>query len=251
MGMISLDYQDTVAIVRLNRDIKNALDLKLVSELDEILKRTRQDPYVLGLVLGSSSDKFFSIGFDIQKMFDYPREDFELFYKAFNRVCLSLYTFPKPTVAAITGHAVAGGCILVLCCDYRFMGDQRRLMGLNEIKLGVPVPYLADCVLKDIVGARIAKEMTDTGEFYGPMESLQMGLVDKVLPTGEVEEHALRKVKGIESCPLKAFALIKQNRTEEVEKRFLISGEKKAKAFIDCWYSGEARKLLKDALKKF
>ncbi len=78
-----------------------------------------------------------------------------------------------------------------------------------------------------------------------------MGLVDKVLPTREVEEHALRKAKGIGSCPLNAFALLKQNRTEEVEKRFLISGEKKAKAFIDCWYSDEARKLLKEAQKKF
>jgi enoyl-CoA hydratase/carnithine racemase len=249
--MISVDYQDTVAIVRLNRDIKNALDLKLVGELDEILRITRQDQHVHGLVLGSSNDKFFSIGFDIQKMFDYPREDFEVFYKAFNRVCLNLYTFPKPTVAAITGHAVAGGCILVLCCDYRFMGDHGRLMGLNEIKLGVPVPYLADCVLRDIVGTHITKEITDAGEFYGPMESLQMGLVDKVLPTGEVFAQALRKAKNIGSLPLNAFALIKQNRTEEIEKRFLISGENNAKAFIDCWYSDEARKLLKDALKKF
>jgi enoyl-CoA hydratase/carnithine racemase len=251
MGMISVDYQDTVAIVRLNRDAKNALDLKLVGELDEILKNIRQDPHVNGLVLGSGSDRFFSIGFDIGQMFEYPRGDFEVFFKAFNGVCLSLYTFPKPTVAVITGHAVAGGCILVLCCDYRYIGDDRRLMGLNEIKLGVPVPYLADCVLRDIVGTRIAKVIIDTGEFYGPMESLQMGLVDKVLPACEVKEHAVRMAKSIGSWPLGAFALIKQNRTEEIEKRFLASGEKKAQEFIDCWYSDEARKLLKDAVKKF
>jgi enoyl-CoA hydratase/carnithine racemase len=249
--MISVDYQDTVAIVRLNRDVTNALDLKLVGELEGILRRTRQDPHVHGLVLGSSSDKFFSIGFDIRQMFEFPRKDFEVFFNAFNGVCLSLYTYPKPTIAAITGHAVAGGCILVLCCDYRFIGDDRRLMGLNEIKLGVPVPYLADCVLRDIVGTRIAKEIIDTGEFYRPMESLQMGLVDKVFPTGEVKEHAVRKAKCIGSWPLGAFALIKQNRTEEVEKRFLISGEKKAQEFIDCWYSDETRKLLRDAVKKF
>jgi len=106
-------------------------------------------------------------------------------------------------------------------------------------------------VLRDIVGARVAKGIIDDGEFHGPIESLQMGLVDKVFPTGEVNEHAVRKAKRIGSWPLGAFALIKQNRTEEVEKRFLISGEKKAKAFIDCWYSDESRKLLKDALQKF
>jgi hypothetical protein len=66
-----------------------------------------------------------------------------------------------------------------------------------------------------------------------------------------VEEHALRKAESIGSWPLNAFALIKHNRTEEIEKRFLTSGEKKAKAFIDSWYSDESRKLLSVALKKF
>jgi enoyl-CoA hydratase/carnithine racemase len=83
------------------------------------------------------------------------------------------------------------------------------------------------------------------------MESLQMGLVDKVFPAGEVMEHAVRKATYMGSWPLDAFALIKQNRTEETEKRFLISGEKKAQEFIDCWYSDEARKLLREAVKKF
>jgi enoyl-CoA hydratase/carnithine racemase len=100
--------------------------MELVDELGKLLERIEHDSSVSALVLGSSNDKFLSIGFDIPRLFELPREDFTTFFSEFNRVCLSLYTLPKPTIAAITGHAVAGGCILALCCDYRFIAEGDR-----------------------------------------------------------------------------------------------------------------------------
>ena len=97
-----------------------------------------------------------------------------------------LFTFPKPTAAAISGHAIAGGCILTLCCDYRYIAEGRKLMGLNEIKLGVPVPYVADCILRSLVGFRHAREIMESGDFYQPETSFQKGLVDAVLPLENV-----------------------------------------------------------------
>ncbi len=251
MSMIAVDYQDTVAIVRLSRGVTNALDLELVNELGVLLERIEHDASVSALVLGSGNVKFFSIGFDIPHLFELPRQDFQTFFTAFNRVCHRLYTLPKPTVAALTGHAVAGGCILALCCDYRFIAEGKKLMGLNEIKLGVPVPYLADCVLRELVGTRYAREMIDTGEFYMPADSLRMGLVDQVLPAGDVIMRAVEKAKFLGAWPREAFALIKQNRVEEVEQRVLASREEKERLFLDSWYSDEARQRLKEAIEKF
>ena len=251
MSMISVDYQDTVAIVKLSRGVTNVLDMELVNELGELLERVQHDSNVSALVLGSSNDKFLSIGFDIPRLFELPREDFSTFFSEFNRVCLSLYTLPKPTIAAITGHAVAGGCILALCCDYRFIAEGKKLMGLNEIKLGVPVPYLVDCVLRYTVGTRYAREIMDTGEFYGPADSLRMGLVDEVLPVGEVMAKAVDKARLLGAWPREAFALIKQNRVEEIEQRVLARREEKERLFVDCWYSDEARQRLKEAIEKF
>jgi enoyl-CoA hydratase/carnithine racemase len=251
MSMITVDYQDTVAIVKLSRGVTNVLDMELVKELGELLERVQHDSNASALVLGSSNDKFLSIGFDIPRLFELPREDFSTFFSEFNRVCLSLYTLPKPTIAAITGHAVAGGCILALCCDYRFIAEGRKLMGLNEIKLGVPVPYLVDCVLRYTVGTRYAREIMDTGEFYGPADSLRMGLVDEVLPVGEVMAKAVDKARLLGAWPREAFALIKQNRVEEIEQRVLARREEKERLFVDRWYSDEARQRLKDAIEKF
>ncbi|MFQ6084117.1 MAG: enoyl-CoA hydratase/isomerase family protein [Candidatus Aminicenantia bacterium] len=251
MELISIEYHDKVAILKLNRGITNALNLQLVNKLAEILQKVKDDSDVHSLVLGSSNEKFFSIGFDIPQLFELTKKDFKVFYQTFNRVCIDLYTFPKPTIAAITGHAIAGGCILALCCDYRFIAEGRKLMGLNEIKLGVPVPYPADCILHQIVGARNAREIMSTGEFYQPEELLQMGMVDQVLPLEQVLEKSIEKAKLLGALPHEAFGMIKRNRVEVVETQVLTHLAEKEQFFIECWYSDETRKRLKEAIKKF
>lgn len=251
MSTIVVEYRDAVAVAKLNRGVTNALDPELVNELGEVLRTIEQDSGVNGLVLASASDKFFSIGFDLPKLFEFPRPEFEKFFGLFNRVCLSLYTLSKPTVAAITGHATAGGCILALCCDYRFIAAGRKLMGLNEIKLGVPIPCLPDSILRYVVGVRNARDIIDSGEFYESAACLKMGLVDEVLPIEEVLTRAVEKARSVGSSPREAFALTKRSRVEEVERRVLTDSEEQDRVFLDCWYSAEARRRLRETIKKF
>ncbi len=251
MKMIRIEHHGEVAIAKLDRGVTNAIDLQLVEELSETLQEVTHDPGVHSLVLGSSNERFFSIGFDIPQLFGLARQDFKFFYQTFNRVCMDLYTLPKPTIAAITGHAIAGGCILALCCDYRFIAQGRKLMGLNEIRLGVPVPYLADCVLRHIVGVRYARDIMDIGEFYQPEESLQMGIVDQVLPLEQVLPKSVEKARLLGGSPQEAFAMIKQNRIERVEAQVLTRLEEKERFFVDLWYSDEARERLREAMEKF
>ena len=251
MKMIRVEHHGEVAIVKLDRGVTNTIDLQLVEELSETLQGVTHDPGVHSLVLGSSNERFFSIGFDIPQLFGLARQDFKFFYQTFNRVCMDLYTLPKPTIAAITGHAIAGGCILALCCDYRFIAQGRKLMGLNEIRLGVPVPYLADCVLRHIVGVRYARDIMDIGEFYQPEESLQMGIVDQVLPLEQVLPKSIEKARLLGGSPQEAFAMIKRNRVERVEAQVLTRLEEKERFFVDRWYSDEARERLREAMEKF
>jgi len=249
--MIAIDYRDDVAVVRLSRSVTNALNLELVNQLRDALERIEHDPNVGGLVLGTSSDKFFSIGFDIPQLFDLTRKEFEIFYRAINRTCLDLYTMPKPTVAALTGHAIAGGCILALCCDERFIADGRKLMGLNEVKLGVPVPYVADCVLQDMVGVRCAREIIDGGEFYATEALLRMGMVDQVLPLEQVVQRSIEKVKLVAGSDREAFAQTKRARVAAIEARILARQEEETELFMERWYSDEARERLREAMEKF
>jgi len=250
MELVSTEYHDDTVVVKLAGGVTNAINLQLVNELAEILQRIR-DSHTGGFVLSSSNDKFFSIGLDIPYLYGLSKKDFTAFYQPFNQVCIDLYTLPTPTIAAVTGHAVAGGCILALCCDYRFIAEGRKLMGLNEIKLGVPIPYPADCILRSMVGTQTARNITDMGEFYLPEQLLTMGLVDQVLPLKEVLPQSIEKAHLLGALPQKAFAVIKQNRTEPVEAQIRALLVKKEQDFVECWFSPEARQQLKDAIEKF
>ncbi len=249
--MVSIEYHENVAVIKLTRGVTNSLDLQLVQELGDLLRSTGENPNVRGVVLTGANDKFFSIGFDIPQLFDLSREEFSIFYRAFNGYCLDLFTFPKPTVAAITGHAIAGGYILALCCDYRYIAEGRKLIGLNEIKLGVPVPYLADCILRQLVGMRHARDIMDSGEFYQPEKARQIGMVDQIFPLEKVLSASIEKASTLGAFSQEAFALTKRNRVEIVAAQIETQLQEREQLFVQRWYSIDTRERLLAAMEKF
>ncbi|MFC1851468.1 enoyl-CoA hydratase/isomerase family protein [candidate division CSSED10-310 bacterium] len=251
MSLIGTEFKNHVAILTLNRGVTNALNLTLLQELDLIIGQVKQNAEVHSLVLSSANEKFFCIGFDIPALFGLSRAEFQIFYTTFNQVCLDLFTFPKPTMAAIPGHAIAGGCILTLCCDYRFIAEGRKLMGVNEIKLGVPVPYPADCILRHLVGFRKARQIMDYGDLFPAATAVELGLIDQILPLQEVLSGAIEKIELVGSYPPDAFAMIKKNRVESIEAQIRAHLNEKQEYFLDCWYSAATRPLLQKAMEKF
>jgi enoyl-CoA hydratase/carnithine racemase len=251
MNTIHQEYKDHTAILRLSRGVVNAINREMVAELSQTLWGLRRDADVRALVLTSANQKFFSIGLDIPELFPLSRVEFASFFRAFERLCIDLFTFPKPTVAAVTGHATAGGCILALCCDYRLIAEGKKLMGLNEIKLGVPVPYPADCILRHLVGSRFARNVMYLGEFFQSRELLEMGLVDEIAPPEEIIARAATRAASLGSSPPQAFAAIKDNRVEKVTADILAHLDKKEQFFVASWYSPLARQRLQEAMEKF
>lgn len=238
-------------LVSLSREVTNALNPAFITQLAHVIKEAKENTAVHGFVLTSANEKFFSIGLDIPYLYKLTRSDFMLFYRAFNRFCIDLYMLPMPTVAAITGHAVAGGCILALCCDYRYIADGKKKMGLNELKLGVPVPYPADRILHQRVGFRNACEITDTGDFFLPDALLRMGVVDEILPPGELKARAFDKVRLLNRQCQVSFAAIKRNRQESVAAGIMERLEEKEEEFVDCWFAEGTRARLREAMEKF
>ena len=249
--MISIEMQEAITILKIDRSEKNPIDLELLGEIGKALKGFREDPEIRGLVLGSTSERFFSIGFDIPNLFDLSSEDFGRFFKTFNELCLELYTFPKPTAAAIQGHATAGGFILTLACDYRIFSEGHNLMGLNEAKLGVPVPYFSAMVLEEIAGKSNARNIIDDGEFFLPEDALEMGIADYVLPGDQVLPNAIATVRGVAADILSTYGAIKNTRTKRIEKIVQETMDDKTQAFLDRWYAPETREKLKEAMKKY
>jgi len=251
LSLIEREDIEGVARLVLKNGVTNPISLELVQELHGLVVEARDDPSVRSLVIVSGNDKFFSIGFDLPTLSKLGKEDLMFFYQSFNRLSIDLYTMPKPTVAALKGHAIAGGCILALCVDYRFMAEGRKLMGLNEVKLGLPVPYPADNILRQIVGDRNARNIMEGGEFYESKDSLKMGLVDEVQPIDKVLDSSMEKARKLGEMPTAAFGMIKKNRVEPVKGRILARLEKRELFFLECFFSEGTQALIKEAVKKF
>lgn len=251
LDTIKIDYDGSIAVVKLSRDVTNAINLKLINELSGCIASLKKDNTIDSVVLTSSNNKFFSIGFDIKELYTLSQQEFTQFYRIFNKVLLDMYTMEKPIIAGITGHAIAGGFALTICCDYRFIGQGRKLMGINVMKLGLPVPHAVGCILYSIVGVKKGREMVDTGTFYNPDALLDLGVVDNIVPPEDVISQSVKKATELGSIPQKAYAITKKDRVEPVKTRILDILEKKENDFIKCWFSKRARTLIKEAMEKF
>jgi len=248
MKNITIEPKEKIAILRLTRGVTNAINPALVSECTEALQQIQQQ--YQGMVL-TGGTKFLSIGLDLPALLPFDRTEMIAFWRQFDRMLLKLYSLPMPTACAVSGHATAGGTILAISCDFRYIAPGKRLMGLNEIKIGVPVPYLADLILRQVVGDRVATEMTYTGEFVGPEQAVARGLVDGIFAETDVETKAIEKVAVIAGGVKEAFEFIKQSRVEEVKRLFEQNAESRLDRFLDCWFQPDVQALLHRAADKF
>jgi enoyl-CoA hydratase/carnithine racemase len=243
-----LEHSGDIAILRLKNGVTNAIGPHLVNDIDAALNECRN--LCKGLIL-TGGPKFFSIGFDLPALLTLTRNEIAEFYNRFNQAALDIFTLPVPTACAISGHAIAGGTILALTCDYRFAAQGKKLLGLNEIKLGVPVPHLADLMLRHIVAERAATEIVYRGEFITAEDSRRIGLVDEVCLPDTLEARAIEKVLELTALPASAFAQIKDSRVAGIRSEFKENHSAKMKGFLDCWFNPAARVLLAEAAKKF
>lgn len=248
MSKVMIESRDNVAIMRLKNKVTNAISPDFVNDISAALNKIKSE--FQGMIL-AGGDKFFCIGFDLPELLKIDRTGMTQFFYKFNQVAFDLFTLPLPTACAITGHAIAGGNILALACDYRFAASGKKLIGLNEVKLGVPVPYLADLMLRQIVGDRAATEILYHGEFMASSEAEQIGLIDEVLPQDGLENRALEKIAKIASLPQPAFSAIKANRVEAIRLRYEENYKSKNEIFLDCWFSPSVQDLLTEAAEKF
>ena len=242
--------ENDIAGIRMHRGVTNAIHPNLIADLDSALDQIVTDPQVRGLVL-TGGEKFFSIGFDLPYLLTLPEPDFRAFYRSFNQLCLKLYRMTLPTIAVLSGHATAGGCILALCCDYRLMAEGHKLIGLNEIKLGLPVPFPADRMLHALVGTRIARQVLETGDFFESRAARELGLVDRITPLADLASQAQEMAQSLAAAPGEAYALIKSSRVAPTLQAIEASLEEHEKLFLRSWFSSAAQPLLFAAATKF
>ena len=229
-----------VAVATLCRGKVNALNEVTVEQLARRFEEMERDSSVRSVVL-TGAGKFFSFGFDVPELFSYSKEAFTGFLVAFTEFYTKLYMFPKPVVAALNGHAVAGGCMLATACDYRVMAQGRGKISLNEITFGSSVFAGSAEMLVELVGRRNAETILYTGAMYDAEEAHGLGLVDNVSTAerlmGAAADRA-RTLAGPAGAPFHGLKSLTRGPVAESMRR---REPESIREFVEIWYSKATR----------
>jgi enoyl-CoA hydratase/carnithine racemase len=205
---VTLEVDDGVGTVRLDRPPMNALDSAMQDQLREVAREAGARPDVRAVVLWGG-DKVFAAGADIKEMQAMSYEDMVDRSGPLQEAFTAVARIPKPVVAAVTGYALGGGCELALCADIRIAAEDARL-GQPEILLGLIPGAGGTQRLARLVGPSRAKDLIFTGRMVGAAEALAIGLVDQVVPAAEVHAKAVAWAGRLARGPAYALRAAKE-----------------------------------------
>ncbi len=249
MPLISIKRNENLIHLTLNSGVTNPISLQLVQNFEAILPEL-ESPECQGVVI-YGGEKFFSMGLNLPELLQLNQEDMTAFFTKFDSVCYRIFTLNKPTMSVIEGHAVAGGAVLALMTDYRYAIQTDKQFGLNEIKIGVPVPYLTSLVVHAITSPKDAKEMLYTGDFVPFSKGCEIGIIDKTVPSEGLYAKAEEKISQLAQHNTSTFIAMKNNHIEKIKELYLKNKDTKNQEFIDCWFEPQVRDLLTAASKRF
>ncbi|MFO0684692.1 MAG: crotonase/enoyl-CoA hydratase family protein [Sandaracinus sp.] len=220
MAMVTYEQRGETALVRMDDGKANALGNELMGELDAALDRASRE--AKAVVLAGRPGRFCA-GFDLKAMtagLDAARA----IVSRGAGTLLKLYTHPQPLVIACTGHALAGGALVLLTGDVRIAVRGAFKIGLNEVAIGMPVPVLAMELARDRLEPRFFTRSTLFAEQYDPDGALFAGYVDEVVEEAQLLERALAEATRLSALPATAYATtktIQRERTVEHIQRTL------------------------------
>jgi len=206
--MIHLEHRDSVAVLRIEHGKANAADSELFDDLVRRLDEVEQSAATAVVLTGTG--KIFSAGVDLFRVLDGGSAYLRDFLPRLSAGLERLLTLPRPVVAAVNGHAIAGGCVLACACDRRLMADPGGVIGLTELLVGVPFPVAALETVRELLPVCHLQDVVYRGRTVSPGEARDIGLVDELVEPGALLERSLASAAELGAVPAPAFALTKR-----------------------------------------
>jgi enoyl-CoA hydratase len=206
--MHEIERRGRVAIARMGHGKANALDAEFCRETGALFRGFEADPAAAFVLTGTGG--IFSAGVDLVRLRDGGPPAASAFVGDLEFLYGSLLRVGRPVVAAVNGHAVAGGCVLVQACDWRVMAEGRGTIGVPELRVGVPFPPVVFEILRAAVAPSVLRALVYLGRTPGPAEALAQGLVDEVCPAGVLLDRAVEAAERLASVPAASFAIAKR-----------------------------------------
>jgi enoyl-CoA hydratase len=248
--MIELKTENGIAIVTIRHGKANALDVELCEGLAKCFEELRSSDARAVVMTGQG--RMFSAGVDLPRLSSGGPDYVRKFLPTLHRLYDAAFFHPKPVVAAINGHAVAGGCVLACCADRRIMARASGRIGVTEILVGVPFPALAFEIVRFAVPAHHLAEFTFGGATYDTGAALDRGWVDEVVEGDALLSRAIAAAQELARLSPPAFAQTKKQLRQEAAERVERSGALTDQTVTEIWTGaiGNVRDYIARTLKK-
>ena len=241
--MIDIERRDGVALVRVRGRKANAMNPELIAAIDTALDELE------GPIVVTADGTSFSAGLALPELVDLDRPAISEMIDGFERAMYRVLTYPHATVAAINGHAFAGGCVLAMMCDVRVMATGSAKIGLNEVQLGIGLPAIVIETLRLRVAPPAFGAIVLEGRLLSPDEALRCHLVDELVEPGSLVARSVEIATARGRSPL-AYAQIKRSLLAPVVDAFQRRREIDRDAWLDTWFSDHGQRTLRAAVDR-
>jgi len=239
---------DDVALLRLQAGKGNAMTPEVLDTIERLVDDFEAGAARAAVLIGH--ERFFSAGLALPMLIDLDRSALQRFITRFGEVMLRVFACPRPIVAAVNGHAIAGGCVLALQCDWRILVADDARIGLNETQLGIGLPVSVLEPLQLQVPAASLVPIAYEGRLFSPAEALALGLVHELAPAAELEARARARAQALASVPSLALAQVKLGYRRPAIEAIRSRGAEETERWLDTWFSDAAQTRLREAVQK-
>jgi enoyl-CoA hydratase/carnithine racemase len=251
MSGVRVERQGRLAVLRLDKARANAIDDDLAGALADAAAEVGRDDAVSGVLLASAHPRLFCPGLDLVALAGHDRDAMEGFMLRFAGAVWALYSLEKPVVAAVGGAAVAGGCILALTADHRVL-RRGAPIGLNEVKVGVPLPWSVTVLLRAAVPAPALGRIALLGRNFTDEEALAVGLADELAPDeAPFEESCLARLQEFAEKDARALATTKRWLREPLLEEMKEHEPERVRVFLDGWFAPATQERIRAAAAAF
>jgi enoyl-CoA hydratase len=236
--MFIREDSEEIAVLRLAHGKVSALDAELCEALVGEIASVAAGPAAALVITGTGSS--FSAGVDLFRVLNGGEEYLSRFLPALEALLQTLLTFPKPAVAAVNGHAIAGGCIIVQACDHRVMAEGNGRIGIPELIVGVPFPALPLEIVGARVSATVLRQLVMTGRTVKAADARDLALVDEIVESESLVPRACQVAAQLATIPAVSFALTKRAFSDPVLDRAHAAADRDAEVAA-AWASAQVQ----------
>jgi len=241
--MIKTIEHGAIREIRLDRPPVNALSPDLILALRKAIQ-TAPGEGARALVLSGSPGRF-SGGLDIPVLLGRDRSAMAELWRDFYWLLGAIAGSTVPIVAAITGHAPAGGTVLALFCDWRVMAEGDYKIGLNEVQVGLPLPPIILAGLRRLVGPRHAERLAVSGQLVSSHDAARLGLVDELASPEKVVDRALEWCRHLLALPEEAMTSTRRGARADLVALFETNLEPELRHVTETWWSPSTQATLR------